>query len=365
MSNGRWVEDQWDVVTSVLPPGWQDAARETGATRIDAHGPLSAPEVFLRTILGYVAANGTYADAAIRLKTAGLVTISEVGLFKGLARSPGWLEWIADRMLGQTLTDLPPSPLRLRLVDATAVCRHGSNGTDYRLHVSVRLPERTFVQAELTDVKGGESFTRFDIQAGDVMVADRAYGTAKEIQYVDDHDGDVVVRMNVTSLPLYAADDSRIDPLGLARGLLPGQSMETDVQVRPKGGNPIVGRLCIYAMTPDQAEKAQRQTKRKKKNKGPIAMESAKYVFVFTTLTRDQASTEQVLAIYRLRWQVELAFKTLKTVLKFGALPHKLPETCRAWLLGKLVCALILERLAAKSRERFPPSGQEAQQHAA
>ena len=66
-------------------------------------------------------------------------------------------------------------------------------------------------------------------------------------------------------------------------------------------------------------------------------------------------TTAQVFATYRLSWQVELAFKTLKTVLKFDELPNRLPDTGRTWLLAKLICALLLQRLVERE-SAIPPS---------
>ena len=50
-----------------------------------------------------------------------------------------------------------------------------------------------------------------------------------------------------------------------------------------------------------------------------------------------------MLAPYRLRWQVELAFKRLKSLLGLGELPARRPELARAWLNAKLVLALLVE----------------------
>ena len=123
--------------------------------------------------------------------------------------------------------------------------------------------------------------------------------------------------------------------------------------------------MCIYALTEEQAAEAlKRRLKVKgKKNKRPKARarESTKYVFVFTTLPKGMVSTGQVFAIYRLRWQVELAFKTVKSVLRIGQLPTQLPETSRAWLLAKLLCALITERLLRRSADTFPPGSSQAE----
>jgi len=44
-------------------------------------------------------------------------------------------------------------------------------------------------------------------------------------------------------------------------------------------------------------------------------------VLVFTSLAGAEASVEQVLEIYRLRWQVELTFKRLKSIAQLGHVP--------------------------------------------
>ena len=46
-----------------------------------------------------------------------------------------------------------------------------------------------------------------------------------------------------------------------------------------------------------------------------------------------------VLEFYRARWQVELAFKRLKSLLQMGQLPKKKEASCRAWMQGKTLTA--------------------------
>lgn len=359
MAHNR-IDREWQALREELPSGWREAARKYGAIRHNL-GPLSDPERLLRMVLGRSASNGTYRGVVAHARETDLCAVSGVALFKRERQCGAWLEWIADQMLEETTERLPDSPLRLRLVDATCASRPGSTGTDFRLHVIVELPGRRFVNAELTDGRGGESFTRFEVVPGDLLVADRAYATANGIAHVLDEGGQVLVRTNASSLPMWSASERRLDPLVIARQLDPGQSMEIPVEIRPRGRDSIVGRLCIHALPADKAQKAQRRVRRTKrkqqKRPGARAVESAKYVMVFTTVPRSMMTTGQVLATYRLRWQVELAFKTLKTVLHFGALPNRLHDTGRTWLLAKLVCALLLDRLA-HGDIAFPPGAQ-------
>jgi hypothetical protein len=61
-----------------------------------------------------------------------------------------------------------------------------------------------------------------------------------------------------------------------------------------------------------------------------------------------------VLEIYRGRWQVELVFKRLKSILGFGYLPKRDNQSIRSWLEGKLLVALLLEALLVKGESFFP-----------
>ena len=354
------VERDWDLVKRQLPVGWKEAARGTGAIKLE-RGALADPEVLLRVLLGRAASDKPHRDVVEHVKQTGLVDVSNVALHKRERKCGAWLQWIADAMLDNTMSELPEQPLRLRLIDATCASRPGSKGTDFRLHVCVDLPERRFSQAELTDKRGGETFERFQASPGDVMVGDRGYASAKGIAHIMLEGAYSLVRVNASSLPLFGADGSRLDPLALARSLAPGDMMEVAAEVRPKGHRDVVlGRLCLLALPETEAIKAQRRTahqrNRKGRRPGLRAMESAKYVFIFTTVPQQMMSTAQVFAVYRLRWQVELAFKTLKTVLHYARLPNRRPDSGRTWLLAKLVCALILERIAAASAATPPES---------
>ena len=324
-------------------------------------GPLADPETLLRMLLGRAASDGSLRAVVAHARQTGLCSVSDVALHKREKRCADWLEWIADDMLAETMAGLPSSPLRMRLVDATCACRPGSTMADFRLHVTVDLPTRCFVQAQLTDNHGGESFERMAVEPGDLLVGDRIYGVAGSIAHVTNEGGLVLVRINGSSLPMWSKEDgARLDPLVLARALDAGEMTEIPVEIRPPEGDAISGRLCILALPAEQAAKAQERVRRTKlrggKRLGERAIESAKYVFLFTTAPRNLMTTAQACAAFRLRWQVELAFKTLKTVLKFDELPNRLPDTGRTWLLAKLICALLLQRLAER-KSAIPPSG--------
>ena len=81
-------------------------------------------------------------------------------------------------------------------------------------------------------------------------------------------------------------------------------------------------------------------------------MEYAKYVAVFTTEMVSPAET--ILQWYRVRWQIELSFKRLKSLTQLGHLPKYDDQSARAWLYGKLFVALLTQKLVRVGRELSP-----------
>jgi transposase len=78
------------------------------------------------------------------------------------------------------------------------------------------------------------------------------------------------------------------------------------------------------------------------------------YIVVVTSLPA-AITAEQVLETYRLRWQAEIQFKRMKSILDFGEMPKRRSAGARTWLNGKLMLALIIEHVISAA---FPPEEQ-------
>jgi len=53
----------------------------------------------------------------------------------------------------------------------------------------------------------------------------------------------------------------------------------------------------------------------------------------------------EVLMVYRLRWQIELAFKRLKSLLRMDRIPTQTERASRSWLTAHLILALLCDDL--------------------
>ena len=74
-------------------------------------------------------------------------------------------------------------------------------------------------------------------------------------------------------------------------------------------------------------------------------MAAADWIILITSLTREAFSTADVLALYRLRWRIELAFKRLKSVIGLKGPPGSDERSARPYLLAHLLMILLLEPL--------------------
>ena len=247
---------------------------------------------------------------------------------------------------------------QIRAFDATTVKEPGQNGSLWRIHYSVRLPSLACDFFKLTATHGagtGESFRQFPIGAGDYLLADRGYSTAAGLRHVACASAFATVRVNTGSLPLGTSSGGPFDLLASVQGLRrAGRAGCWPVAALDQRGIAAVGRVCALRKTTEAIRLAQRalrrQASKRRKRLQPQTLEFAKYVILFTTFPAEKFPAEAVLEWYRTRWQVELVFKRFQSLAQLGDLPRHTDESAKAWLYGKLLVALLVEKLPAHAR---------------
>lgn len=348
-------DPDWEAVLSFLPEGWADDARKMGAfTR--SRG-FADPESMLRTLLLHLAQGCSLRETAIRARRAGLARVSDVAVLKRLRAAENWLHHLASSLaesgMPSELMRKKYGQFRLCAVDATAISEPGSTGTDWRLHYMLELPTLACGHFELTDVHAGESLTRFPVRQGDLFLADRGYESAKGIDYVKSLGGEVLLRIRAAVCPLWTRSHKAFDLLKASSSLGERQYREWPVVMEGDRTPAVPGRVCVYRRDAESEEFARAQVLRRASRKGQETreetLEAAKYVALFTTVPSSRISMTDAFALYRFRWQVELAFKRLKTLTGFGHLPKHDATSCRAWLYGKLFVGLLAESMARSS----------------
>ena len=343
----------WHVLVGLFPAGWEDLGKSTGAVA-RLRGFNSLNDLF-RTLLMHVGCGWSLRETAVQAKLAGIADVSDVTLLNRLRQAEDWLRLLCQRLWKDNGVDLEPAlkGRPVRVVDATVVREPGKTGGQWRVHYSMRLPSLECDHFDLTSVEGentGEKLGRFALQAGELVLADAAYCNPPGVAAAVGQGADVCMRLSRLSLPLV---DENGRPFPLMRKIKSlrraGEAGEWWVWVR-SGEREIAGRLCGIRKSEEATQRAHRLlTLKQRRRKGKVTPEKkeyARYVLVFTTLSKSQATTRQVLECYRLRWQIELTFKRLKSVVLLGHIPKEDDQSSRAWLYGKLFVALLSQKLA-------------------
>jgi hypothetical protein len=245
---------------------------------------------------------------------------------------------------------MPGLGLAVRLVDATCVSPPGSKGTEWRLHMDYRPLEGRFGGAVLTNGRTAEGFHHFAAQPGELVVGDRAYAKARSLEAIHKPGAHFLVRIGWRSLALLDETKEDFNILGAIDRLEAGKL--STVTVHMMDGRERRRTICparlIFAPLPEGAgERARLKAKRKAKRQGrgilPEGAAAANWLMLLTTVPEESASAEQLVALYRLRWQIELAFKRLKSLLHMDQLAARNPELARTWLSANLLIALMTE----------------------
>ena len=344
--------EDWPVLVQLLPSGWEQYGRSMGAVK-RLRG-FASMEALLHSLLLHVGGGWSLRETAVQAKLAGIADVSDVTLLNRLREAEAWLRHLCQQLWQENGVTLQPalSGRAVRVLDATVVREPGPTGSQWRIHYSLRLPTLECDSFELTPTHGqgsAERFGHFVFRPGERVLADAGYCHPAGIAAVVEHRADVCVRLNPHALPLY---DERGEVFSVSTALAglrrTGQAAEWPVQIHP-GSQRIAGRICAIRKSQAAIDQARRRLREKLKSGNSMSEQTwqyAQYVLIFTTLPREVATTRQVLECYRLRWQVELTFKRLKSIAQLGHLPKYHDQSSRAWLYGKLLVALLAQKMA-------------------
>jgi hypothetical protein len=348
--------ENWEILSSFLPQGWSEQARQLGAMQRARY--IKEPSVVLRILLMHVALGCSLAETAARAQASGLAQISSVGVFKRLRAAGKWFGWLAREMRG--VAELPEAITgrRLRAIDATSVHEPGSTGTDWKIHYAVNLADLECDFFQLTEIRqGGETFRRVPVAVGDIVMGDRVYASPPGVSHVIKAGGDVIVRLNRSALPLYQRNGKRMLLLSQMRKLKGKTPREYAAWVKNADGGLIPGRLIALRQSVQATRRAQkRMHRRAQMNRSTVsdeAQEFAQYFMIWTTVA-NTVTPSQIMDLYRLRWQIELVFKRMKSILGLGHLPKTDPLSAQAWLQGKIFVGLLIEHMLHTTKTISP-----------
>lgn len=304
----------------------------------------------LRMILAYCLGDRGLRSTTAWATSIGLVDVSNVALLYRLRQCGDWLAVLVGRALAAAAPEASRGRL-IRIIDATTVPKAGALARTknklWRVHSAFDLPSERFGFFELTDQQGGETLDRIPVVKGEIRIADRAYLQPDRMAVVREAGGDLIVRAGWKNARWRDAKGEPVDLLAEFRAGAASSLIDRPICVARKSGAPLSLRLVAVKKTAQAAEAAKRKARRAARrgghqvSKGTLA--AADWIILITSLKPEAFSTADVLALYRLRWRIELGFKRLKSLIGLKGPPGSDERSARPYVLAHLLMILLLE----------------------
>jgi hypothetical protein len=333
-----------------LPEGYEDICFESGA--IVRKRGITSPGDLMMLSLFHLLNGCSLVEVSEIARLADLGAVSDVAFMKRFENCSAWFMHINEMLAGGAVCDYQmPEWLcghKVIAVDASDVIEKGRSGRLYRLHFALDIFKMKSLQYKITTQATGESLTNFSVTKGDLFIADRIYCTLNGIAHCLGGGADFIFRMKKNCFRLFDESDEVMDVLEILRGAGGVGTVDIGAFMADKDGGRIPVRMCAIKKTEEAIFKTQKRIRRAESKYQEKLSDGAKemneYIVVLTSLG-DDIPAKDVLDLYRCRWQVECCFKRMKSIMAFGELPKRRQGSVMAWLNGKLMVALLIEKM--------------------
>lgn len=293
----------------------------------------------------------------------GVADLSDVSLLERLRNAANWLEALCAQSFGRVARTIGIKDGRrpIRIVDGSRI--EGPGDRAWRLHLGYDPHLARITDAAITTLKEGERLDRLAVTPGEIRLGDRGYPHPDAIKDTLEAGADVLLRLTWNSLQLRHADGPPLDWVRLFEQSTAQGAVDLAVHVHKarSQAKPCAMRLVVIKKPPAAAArarvKARRAGTKAQRRTDPRTLAAADHLVLLTSLGEQDFPVEALSALYRLRWQIEIAIKRLKTILRIDRLPAKDPDLARAWLYAHLLLALLLDETLAEPGAVPPSTG--------
>jgi hypothetical protein len=350
--------ESWEQFLQRLPAGYDLEASAQKTKALLRRREVKSAGDLLRLVFAYAVCDWSLRLVGAWSTLIGVGALSDVAVLKRLRGCRIWLGSLIATILKERRVGLVRKPgVRLRIMDGTVVSRPGSTGTDWRLHLSLDLGNLCLDGVEVSDAHTGENFVHCPTQPGDIRLGDRGYGYANSMGPVLAAGGWLVVRISWQNPVLEDQAGQQIDIPRLLKAMK-NQSLKEQPVFLPTQQGRFGLRLLIAALPQEAADKARHRLRQRKQKKGKTpdqrTLLAAGFTILLTNLPAKDWPSKQVFHLYRLRWQIELFIKRLKSILHCNQLRAQDPQLTQVYLLGKILAALLLDDCLQQVKGRCP-----------
>ena len=297
--------------------------------------------------------------------------ISDNAVRERLLQCRDWIQGLATHALQQIVLSSPTkNPNSILIYDGSCVISSGRKNLRYRLHLLLDLATLEFVAADWTPEHTSESIHHFQPQAQLAVMADACSSRANELSTLREQGIHIINRYSPHHLPLYTEEGFKVDWIDALKDLSYGDLISKklimfrkpprlDKEGRVVKSDEDISEVVYvhgYHLPEEKASLARKRKNDKAKKKGKAAREEtlllAEWVLVVTSFPSELMNTAQALSFYRLRWQIELMFKGLKSILNWDGLRVQSDTALvEVYLWGQTLYAC---RILHESRQLIP-----------
>lgn len=369
----------------------EDIARKTGLVK--RKGKIDAWElVCLCSFMDVEVANNTLVTLCTKLSAKIGVVISNQALDQRLnERCVEFLKKIFEKLLRQTITNNTCIQSiwdeyfkRIRILDSTSFqvpesyknTYPGSGGcsqpSGIKIQLEYELKSGNLINLAVSAGSGNDntfgSKIRDTIKSGDLILRDLGYFSFEDFLDVEKREAFYISRLK-PNIAVYIENNDieyykngttkksslfkRIYISEIMKQMRNGEHYEiNDVYIGT--GKKLKTRLILYKLTKDQLGKRSRKCEKNAKKKGIKKSDNTIQLLgisiYITNVKQEVLTSEQVHEFYSLRWQVEIIFKTWKSIFHIhGVKPVKI-ERFQCQLYGKLILLLMSSTVMFKMR---------------
>src|SRR5215469_13145941 len=340
-----------EKLLEMLPEGYEEAGRKTGA--FERKREIRTVYDLLKLVFMYVAHGLSHLEVSVTAKLKGIAQISDVAFMKRFAKCGELIEWLLDNLNPQATAHYSkPSKFEkydIKALDASVVTSGGKMRITHRLHFAIDIFLLKSDQYKITAQKTGESLTNFVVKARDLFLGDRAYGTKTSMEHCLANEGNFIFRIRKNAFDIYDKKGNKIGLTEKLKGISSNKALCLECFFLNSTGAFVPIRICAMIKPKDLIENPEDDT-------GFMN----NFIVLVTSVLDNHIGAKDILELYRLRWQIELYFKRLKSLMGFGDIPNKTESHIKIWLNAKLAVAIMLEIMTAQVD--FSPSGQRYRQ---
>ncbi|KGX86299.1 hypothetical protein N781_18440, partial [Pontibacillus halophilus JSM 076056 = DSM 19796] len=258
------------------------------------------------------------------------------------------------------VTPIDPNRLfsRIRIMDATSFRLPneqpnypGSNGSGVKVQLEYEWYRGEFLHTSVHPESYSDRQAANDVEEnllpGDLCLRDLGYYSAKNLMRINDKGAFFITRVPTNTKFWRWSEHNgwlQIDPAKDAEEMSPKETLDYGyIRVGTDPRNRLMARVVLQKLTKGQ-QKMRERSLQKKKQRGSAtqsASQKSNIQILATNVTHEDLNAQELYPIYSLRWQVELLFKTWKSLFEIDHVREMKQDRFECHLYGSLIRILL------------------------